>query len=223
MSLDKVSAERDALVQALKRAEEEIARSRAGQQKAEAKLAEALTGRMPMVTPVRNDGSHPAVAQAQAAQKRAETTVQTLEEQVRRQNAELTDLRAAFEGLKKENDHLHDHGEGQKHSEKHAPQKAAPSPAQPSRNEVKSLRDELDKAWAEIHRLRALVVKVASEARKGIVPEEPFPDAPSRPAPSGARTAPRSATPVRPAPSTPPARPQSSVNCVPKSGARRAA
>jgi hypothetical protein len=151
----------------------------------------------------------------------------TLEEQLRGRNAELGELRSAFDALQAETDELRSKNEELQKQAKQLPQRVAPAPAPaaalPNRNEVKSLRDELDKAWTEIHRLRALVVKVASEARKGIVPEDPFPAPASKAVPPASKAAPRSAAVPRPAPSAPPARPQSSVNYAPKSGARRAA
>ncbi|TCO88041.1 hypothetical protein EV701_11985 [Chthoniobacter flavus] len=210
MNLEKVSAERDSLLQALKRAEEEIARVRAGQQQAEARLAEMRSRSGATMVPARNDGHQAALAQAQAAQKRAETTARTLEEQFRGQQAEQDRLRSALDSLKTENEALRDQNEDLEQRQKEPAQPATAVPAQSDRLAQKSLREELDAAWAEIQRLRGLVVKVASEARKkGLNPEIPLTPRDSRiaggpsksvpPAPASNATPP--AAPAKAAPS----------------------
>lgn len=235
MNPEKVAAERDCLLQALKRAEEEIARARTAQQLAEGRLAEMRARSGAAAPSARNDIGQAAMAQARAAvdgQKRAETMAQTLDEQFRRQKVEHDKLRAAFDGLKGENEGLRDQIEELQEKLKEREQQAAPTSTPASRAEQKSLRDELDAAWVEIQRLRTLVVKVASEARKGIVPGEvpSFPPSNTRTLPSSRpSTAASVATPQRSAATPPrsgagPARSsKADVDCGPKSNARQAA
>lgn len=207
MNLEKVSAERDALVQALKRAEEEISRARAAQKHSEARLAESHVSRPTMIAPAKNDGNQAVLAQAQAAQKRAEAQLQA-------QKAELEQLRAAMTSLKAENDQLRDQNDALREKEKQK-QPDADSPVQPNRNEVRSLRQQLESSWAEIQRLRGLVVKVASEARGGTIPPElqgsPKPDPRTAPAPRH--------TPLPTAAS----KSKADVDTTPRSGVHRAA
>jgi regulator of replication initiation timing len=237
MNLEKASAERDSLLQALKRAEEEIARVRAGQQQAEARLAEMRT-RSGATMPVRNDGSQLAIAQALSAQKRAETTARTLEEQLRGQQAEQEQLRAALQDLRAENAALREQNEDLMQRQKEGEEPDTQATTQSDRQAQKALREELDAAWAEIQRLRTLVVKVASDARKkGLNPEIPLkaqdpriapgPSKSVPPAPASRATPPASA--ARPAPSAkatspaPSTRSKTEVDSGPKSGAQRAA
>ena len=169
-SLEKVSAERDALLQALKRAEEEIARAHAAQKQAEARLAASHAGRAPLIVQANQVGSHAIIAQAQAAQQRAETKVRTLEEQLQGQKAELDGLRAAFASLKAENGELRDQNEElQERQQKQAEVQSADNG---SREELKSMRQELDTARAEIQRLRTLIVNAACKVKGGTTPAE---------------------------------------------------
>lgn len=221
MNLEKVSAERDALVQALKRAEEELARARASQKQAEARLAESHVSRPSMIVPsaaVKADGNTPALAQAQAGQKRAEATMRTLEEQLQGQKTELEQLRAAVTGLKAENDKLRDQideMQGRKGQQKPKDQDPADAPVHVNRNEVRSLREELQRSWTEIQRLRSLVVKVATEARGGTIPPE-LQNAPT-PAPKNSTAARHTPLPTAPAKS------KADLDTTPRSGVHRAA
>ncbi|HSI14679.1 MAG TPA: hypothetical protein VK961_21685 [Chthoniobacter sp.] len=218
MNLEKVSAERDALVQALKRAEEELSRVRASQKQAEARLADSHVSRPVMIVPAKNNSSQVGLAQARAAQKRAEAMACTLEEQLQGQKAELEQLRAAMAGLKADNDQLREkiaEAEEQKGQQKQKEQTAAASSTHVNRNEVRSLRQELENSWAEIQRLRGLVVKVASEARGGTIPP-----ALQNPPKADPRTshAPRH-TPLP----TAPAKSKADLDTTPRSGVHRAA
>jgi len=217
MNLEKVSAERDSLLQALKRAEEEIARVRAGQQQAEARLAEMRTRSGATMAPARNDGNPAALAQAQAAQQRAETAARTLEEQLRGQQVEQAKLRSALDHLKAENEALRDQNEEFRQRQKEREQPATGVPAQSDRLAQKSLREELDAAWAEIQRLRGLVVKVASEARKkGLNPEIPLTPRDSRLAAGPSKSVP-------PAPASRATPPASPSQAAPSAAARQTA
>lgn len=214
MNLEKVSAERDALVQALKRAEEELARARASQKQAEARLAESHVNRPAMIVPsatVKSEAHSPALAQAQAGQKRAE-------EQLQGQKTELEQLRAAVTGLKAENDKLRDQideMQGRKGQQKPKDQDPADAPVHVNRNEVRSLREELQRSWTEIQRLRSLVVKVATEARGGTIPPE-LQNAPT-PAPKNSTAARHTPLPAAPAKS------KADLDTTPRSGVHRAA
>jgi phage shock protein A len=185
-----VSAERDALVQALKRAEEEIARAHAAQKQAEARLAGSHAGRTPLIVQANQVGSQALIARAQAEQQRAETKVRKLEEQLQEQKAALDGMRAAVASLKAQNGDLRDQNdELQKREQK---QKAAPAPSvdNGSREELKSVRQELDIARAEIQRMRTLIVNAACRVNDGTTPAEivPFPQTGSKSA-TGSRHA----------------------------------
>ena len=171
-SLEKVSAERDALLQALKRAEEEIARARAAQKQAEARLAASHTGRAPLIVQADKVGSHAIIAQTQAAQQRAETKVRTVEEQIQAQKAELDGLRAAFASLKAENGELRDQNEELRERRQKQTDAEVQSADNGSREELKSMRLELDTARAEIQRLRTLIVNAACKVKGGTTSAE---------------------------------------------------
>lgn len=230
MNLDKVSAERDSLLQALKRAEEEIARARTGQQQAEVRLAEMRTRSGATMAPARSDANQAAIAQAQAAQKRAESTARSLEEHLRGHRAEQEKIRVMMDGLTAENQALREQNEELRTQLIKREEQDPDSSTSSGRAEQRSLRDELDAARVEIQRLRTLVVKVASETRTGIAPRE----IPAFP-PTDSQTLPV----FHPTPSTPPTKskmepPRSTtvpaaksskveVDCGPKSGARHVA
>ncbi|HEY3898070.1 MAG TPA: hypothetical protein VGM54_05620 [Chthoniobacter sp.] len=215
MSLEKVAAERDCLLQALKRAEEEISKARTAQQQAEGRLAEMRASGGAARSPARNDGNQAVVSQAQAAQKRAENMARTFEDQLRAQNARHAELQAAFDSLKVESEAFRERNQELQERQKDREPQGAPPVVQAAHQEQKWLRQELDNARAEIQRLRSLIVRVASEARGGTLPPElAHLKAESQPAAAG----PKSGAHMAPAKSS-----KVEINCGPKSGARRAA
>lgn len=212
-SLEKVSAELDALLQALKHAEEEIARARAAQKQAETRLSDSHAGRAPLIVQADQVGSHAIIAQAQAAQQRAETKVRTLEEQLHGQKAELDGLRAAFASLKAENGELRDQNEELQERQRKQMEADAHSADNGSREELRSMRQELDTARAEIQRLRALVVKTACKVKGWTTPAK-FLVSP--------HTGPKSVAGSQQT-SPPSAKSETEVDTTPRSGVHRAA
>jgi len=102
--LVKISAERDALLKALKLADEGVGQARAAQQRAEAKAnqlaAELQSERAKLFALSR------VAPPAPAEQKRVETRIQYLEAQLRGQQMELVSLQNTAEGLRAENRQL---------------------------------------------------------------------------------------------------------------------
>jgi chromosome segregation ATPase len=145
MTSTKDSAERDALLKALQQAEKEIAQARTSLQGAESKFTQAsleLNAERAKVAALK-DGSHPAVAQAKAAENRMAVQMQQLESQLRGQQAQLEALEHEAEELRRENEQLR-------------------SQTEATESELRSLQQETDKAEAEFRRLRALLLKVTT-------------------------------------------------------------
>jgi DNA repair exonuclease SbcCD ATPase subunit len=152
-----VSAEYQALWQALqcaesevaqaksaqKRAEDEATHAHAARHRAEAKLMEVSADLNTEHAKARGpvDASHPEIVNARAAQKHAETRIQVLEAQLRGQHLELEPLQMRATELEAEVNHL----------------RAL------NRAQHKALQNELEKAQAELEQLRiALEETVAS-------------------------------------------------------------
>lgn len=152
MNSNQIAAERDALLRALKLADEGVAQARASQQRAEAKSAQlqaelqALRSKFGALS----GGNHPAVIQAQSAQKRAEAQAQYLEAQLRGQRMEFEALETVAEGLVTEKRELQ-----AEIQELHAQIGSYVA-------DMQAMKQEADEAKTELERLRALLLKATT-------------------------------------------------------------
>jgi len=163
MNPDKISAERDALLKALTLAEKEIARARAAQQQAEAKVlqvnAELLAQRSKSEAARDGGGQAVAAAQAQvqashAAQRRAEAKAEHLEAQLRGVRLECETLQSEAEQLRAENEELRARLEGWD------------AELQEKDASILAWQKDAEDAKAEVERLRAIVMTVAIGAER---------------------------------------------------------
>ncbi|MEP6672019.1 MAG: hypothetical protein ABJF10_22845 [Chthoniobacter sp.] len=158
MSPENISAERDALLKALNLAEQEIAKARAAQQRAEAKVAEvnaqlALRAK----SAAQQDAGSAAVAQAQTAQKRAEAKAQLLEAQLRGKQMELDALEGAADELRNENEQLRCQIE-----EKAVEVQEMEAALRVQEDLMAPLQKDAEEAKAEVRRLRSIVMQVTT-------------------------------------------------------------
>jgi len=151
--LHKISAERDALLKALRLAEEGIAAARTAQRSADARSHQLHTElqalRARPLAPAA-EVSHGVLTQALDARQRAEIRVQHVEAQLRGQQMECEALQGAIEELKTENEHLQ------------AGMQILQSQYDEAQADREALQVEAEETRTELDRLRAVLLRTTT-------------------------------------------------------------